>query len=473
MKAQAAQRGSFNWKKLLGSVLSLFSGGARQEDPPKRKEPRESSAVGLMYTPGSSVPTQAQKNELEYLCNQLFRKKELITSGKLQLLGLAQVKRRMGKNWPALRETVYATVEAILKNHMVPGDFFVRYHDDTYILIFGNADFEEGSLRTAVIAEEIRKALFMSDNPALKGIGVAHSTGQSRASALAGKTHNRALDILARDSAEKKCLDGEKKSTQRPEPVRTTQVNAGWRADAAAAAAAEEAAMGRGSCSYFPLWEPAGNALSANLCHQEDPSLQGAPRDLRTQTIMAEELAQLKDAGEENFILCPVSYKTLSHQDSFARYLELCKKLPVKRREAISFMISDVPEHPAENGAFGFLSQLKEHCGLVCAQLPFSHKGGFQDLRAAGIEAVAFSLPDAVPDEAKVIKALTDAAQQAQEASFKRTFVTNISSRSLLMSLACMGFDYLGGTAIHKPAPAPVARQDYSFEQILTGCAKN
>jgi hypothetical protein len=421
----------------------------------------------FLSLPGGKVPTPAQRQNLEMLCSQLFKKKELITSGKLQLIGLAQVKKKIGKAWEEKRSGIYAIIEDVLKQHMVRGDFFVRYKDDTYVIIFGVANFDEGNVRTARIAEEIRKRLFDSADQSIAEIGVAHSTGQSKSADLRGKSMDQALDIMTLDSASAKTPDSLSQSAaaQRPTGIKPTQVQA-WPGGGGVREQAEDVAP-RGDCSYFPLWDVSNSALSFNLCSQDDASLDGAARDFRTLQIMAEDIMASRQKGVVPMILCPVRYGTLCHHEYGPRYLDLCRALLSSHRQCVVFVISDFIDGALRREDIVFLSALRELSVFICAEIPIGQKISFGALRESGIDALKFSLPDIVRDETRIITQLGNAAKQAENARFSHIFITNIVTRSLATSLTCAGFRYLGGPAIHRALPLPETRAHFDHQQLF------
>ena len=89
-------------------------------------------------------PAALQQQELEYLCAELFKKRSLVTSGKLQLIGLEKVKRSLGAKWPEMQALVYQTTEAVIARHLKKGDIHLRHKEDSYIIIFAKATREEG-----------------------------------------------------------------------------------------------------------------------------------------------------------------------------------------------------------------------------------------------------------------------------------------------------------------------------------------
>src|SRR5690349_10432325 len=90
----------------------------------------ESSRDADTASKGALAFSPEKQKEIEALCNRLFKQKSLVTSGRLQLIGLGKIKRRMGKGWTGLQPLVYQIVEDAISKYMVKGDIFLRYKDD-------------------------------------------------------------------------------------------------------------------------------------------------------------------------------------------------------------------------------------------------------------------------------------------------------------------------------------------------------
>ncbi|HEY8189138.1 MAG TPA: hypothetical protein VIF12_00520, partial [Micavibrio sp.] len=83
-----------------------------------------------------------------------------MTSGRLQLLGLGKVKQRMGKRWAGLQNVIYSLCEEAIQKYTDRGDVYIRYSDESYMLLFAAVSPTEGELKVRLIAEEIKRRLF-------------------------------------------------------------------------------------------------------------------------------------------------------------------------------------------------------------------------------------------------------------------------------------------------------------------------
>jgi len=84
---------------------------------------------------------------------------KLRIAGKIQLIGLEDVRAALGARWPALAERAMTTAEHILRRRLDPADTASRTDDCGFAVCFANGDEEAASFRAATIQREIRQRL--------------------------------------------------------------------------------------------------------------------------------------------------------------------------------------------------------------------------------------------------------------------------------------------------------------------------
>lgn len=99
-----------------------------------------------------------------------------VVAGKLQLVGLEQVKEALGDKWPATAERAFAVAERAIKRHLRPGDVFRKTTEDGYLVLFAHLSENEAQFKARAIAEEIREKL-TGEIPDLAEAKVASITG--------------------------------------------------------------------------------------------------------------------------------------------------------------------------------------------------------------------------------------------------------------------------------------------------------
>jgi len=81
------------------------------------------------------------------------------TAGRINLVGLDEVRTALGDRWPAAAERAMATAEAVIKRRCGPQDSYSRVDDISFLMCFGTLSQEEASFRAAMIGREIRERL--------------------------------------------------------------------------------------------------------------------------------------------------------------------------------------------------------------------------------------------------------------------------------------------------------------------------
>ena len=86
-------------------------------------------------------------------------KQGTVVAGKVQLVGLADVRAAIGDRWPALAERSFQAAENILRRHLGATDVFSRTADDGFLVCFTELDEPEAQFKARTIAQEIRDKL--------------------------------------------------------------------------------------------------------------------------------------------------------------------------------------------------------------------------------------------------------------------------------------------------------------------------
>jgi GGDEF domain-containing protein len=82
-----------------------------------------------------------------------------VVAGKVQLVGLADVRAALGERWPELAERSLQAAENILRNHLGTTDVYSRTADDGFLVCFTELEETEAQFKARTIAAEIRAKL--------------------------------------------------------------------------------------------------------------------------------------------------------------------------------------------------------------------------------------------------------------------------------------------------------------------------
>jgi hypothetical protein len=416
------------------------------------KQTLKSAKPAPQQAPVSFFPyTPEQHSELEALLAQLFTKKALITSGKLQMLGFEEVKKKMGENWPSLQAVVFKIADEVIRAHVTKGDIYLPYKDDTYILVFAQATHEEGRRRTTCIADEIGRRLAETRREQLRIIQVNAHVCELKTSTLEGQSLDATMAAIS------SAAQGEPEIALKPARISSE------------ASTPVKPPPKIHKCSYFPLWDVPQKALTTYLSNlEEKDGLTPLDRDIETLRAAKLELQRMYRDGRRFTLIVPVRHGTLYNTDSSQKYQMLYRDIPEEQRKFLIFLIVNFMEGLPRSSAFWFLPALKASCRHIFAEVPLRAKASLAALGALGFDGLGVVV-DPQTDEVATIRLLTDFSEQARMVAIPRIFVLNVPTRSLATSASCMGFTYIAGPAIHPPVPAPDNTYRYRYEDLFSG----
>lgn len=453
-----------------------------------RRKRRNTSAI--VHQPRSRLQTISpeKREKLQKLCEQLLKHKDFITSGRLQLIGLEAVRKKLGKQWVGLASVVYEIVETVMQEHLDPDDLFVRYKEDTYSIIFARAGLAEGQMKAAAIAQGIRAKLFALDESDLKSLEIREAVKRLQMSIGTGDGFPDFLDALTIGWA-----DDEGPPTQDDAPAPADEAEEGpeiavqeveTSAYRLRAETFKPETLAGLHSRYLPLWDVKRGALTTYLCLMAPEGDAPSPveahvslykgqttegvlaLDLHTlKTVMAE-LGAMEADGRKLLIGCPVNYKTLYSFDSYEEYKALLAAMPQAHKPFLVFYVMGVPEALPAKDPFWFGVPLQQFAREIMVEIPLSKNAPFSLLRSAGIRDVSVRLMQG-EDEQESIKALNYFAQRADSFKMGRLGVLGVPSLSLTTSSICAGFELIGGGAIHAPVLRPDSIHRYQQEDLL------
>lgn len=113
----------------------------------------------MMLTQRADLPADKGFADAVRQALQSAGKKGTVVAGKVQLVGLAEVRAAIGDRWPALAERSFQAAESILRKHLSATDVFSRTADDGFLVCFTELGEAEAQFKARTIAAEIREKL--------------------------------------------------------------------------------------------------------------------------------------------------------------------------------------------------------------------------------------------------------------------------------------------------------------------------
>lgn len=466
-------------KAKLKDAISFFVGRASRKE--KAVQPAVGEGKPVVVSRLSNL-TQEKQRQLDLLCAQLLKKSELIASGKLQLIGLEEIKGKMGARWEKLCQDVYATAEDVITQHLGKSDVFMRYKGDVYIIIFAYASRQEAAVKAEIIVDEIKRRLYALNEDDLSGIKVGAVIGEIRANEFASLRFPGVLDAAFPDKIAFVDAVG----------LQTNKKDGSYQftLDTYAGMVAGKEPLGELNYFYIPLWDVHRGALTTYICmpqidenaessfkayekfYREQLTADRALLDMRMLQSIIEELTIMEKEGRRFFVICPVHYETLSHLENMQAYKDLCQHIPVEQKKFLIFMVADMPSGATMSEPLHFIALLKNFSGHVFSKNTLDMNINFQLLKDSGIDGIGISAFDQMRKEEEIMVVLNNFCTKAKASKIAKTFVLDIASLSMTTSSVCAGFDYLGGSGIHDNVERPDNVYRYKHEDLISELIK-
>jgi PAS domain S-box-containing protein len=116
----------------------------------------------ITFLQKAAVATTAPEVSIQSAVRELLRSgggPAAIVAGKVQLVGLGEVREALGDRWREVSANVFALAEHILRRHLGPNDACHRTADDGFLVCFAELDEAEAQLKAQQIADEVRSTL--------------------------------------------------------------------------------------------------------------------------------------------------------------------------------------------------------------------------------------------------------------------------------------------------------------------------
>lgn len=426
--------------------------------------------------------------ELESLYYQLLNKTEYVTSGKLQFLGLDKIKNKLGRKWTGLQSVVYETAEEIISQNISPDDLHFLYKEDSFVIIFTKSELGEIQEKLALIAEEIRRRLFILDEEDLRRIEVKQQVKKTETKSFLDNEFPEMLNSIFQHY---KFVSTHKTVTKASEIETITVDTTSYKSGGSTYKVTSEQHKNL-DFSYLPMWDVKRGALTTYICLSKNQTekaddLAGyqllfhgkneadiAALDIAILEHVLHEIKEMERDGRQLIIMCPVHYETLHHFESYEVYKTALQKIKENQIQFLNLLVVTPKDNKLPNkDIFWFVPPLKPFCYNIFALVPLQQDLNYQVIKATGIDALGIRIDTQNFNEEENLGYLNNLASKARYFKIPKTFALGVSSLSVTTSLVCSGFDYLSGLAIHEIVAKPDIIHRYRYEDLLSDIIKH
>jgi EAL domain-containing protein (putative c-di-GMP-specific phosphodiesterase class I) len=367
-----------------------------------------------------------------------------VMAGSIQLLGMAEIKQRLGAQWSAVADVALEIAEQSIRRHLSTEDTYQRHSEETFLLCFASSDKAHAETKAKAIAIEIA-TLLAQQTPQIP-LRVEHTVAEVAWVDIDKGAAESIAELIARELRQVR---------ERAE----TSARA-WRND-----------LVRNAGIHFrPIWHPQRRVvLSYRAMLNEQTGTHAlehlagltTPDELKNtlheldclivgRAIRA--LDRLLHAGGTAQMLISVNFNSLSTRATRETYLNLCRDIPQHYRRFLLFEVHGAPNGTPVSRQIEIALALKPCSHGVLVELPSG--GQLQELASVGLFGLsvdAKSLPRGVRQATTVLARLVSAAN----ALSLKVFVHGADAVGVLEAAQKARADYVDGAAVALPMAEP------------------
>jgi EAL domain-containing protein (putative c-di-GMP-specific phosphodiesterase class I) len=473
----------------------------------------------LPDAPASSLLAAGQAGE--DLCQKLaplWRNGTSTLGANVQIIGLGELKEKVGDHWARYRDVVHLAVEKVFEKTLAADDRYVRLGEDIYIVAFGDADPIVAAKRTEAIKAEIMRQLLGDEGSSSVSVQVTGGRidvkpngdvlfvdGAPKGDAASKKKDDlhwspfvagvRADDVVdwaqrpAESSAAIDLAPAPDVDEALQEAIRAHGRRAfkgdficGRRAYGAAGGLDDEAGPFDYRLGFVPVWSASKGAITTYAVfpywHQGDrwrferEVLGDAAGEQSILALDVQSLrAGIKEAARlyanEIIVLTTVliHYQSLMSKQGLAIIQHECAQIPEFMHKYISIVLIGTPARRPGSTLVNAVSMLRRHVRAVIARA--KPGASAQDLKAQGFDGISIALGDGdfgQPEREAVQRWMT-----AARAAGLLLIVEYVPSGTVAAELVAMGADHMSGMFIGEPVAASPGVSMHTLDDFPLG----
>lgn len=404
--------------------------------------------------------------ELDRLIESLTRlsaEKRTILSGRLNMVGLQNIRAMIGDDWPRIAARAQDIALRAIQKSCGPDDIYSRYDELAFIILFGNLTPEQAQLRCHEISEEIGRKL-LGERFSAEACEVSTAVVESDGSLLFSASTK--ADLLGRLLQQDEADDvpaAEPDSAEEAEISFPTM-------DAAGALASIR-------LRYRPMWNVRHKAIANYLALpeasvygrvQSDGMLRIEYDSILTPVEFDSHVARSALAafgpsvaqGQRVLMSWPVHFETLATRKSRQDYLEVYRTVPDALRQLLILELEGLPEGVPQSRLLDVTTAIRPICRRFVFRVAPELRN-FSALAGMGTDGVGLNLAGSPTDDTRRIATLNAFAVEAAKVRL-RCYVHGLSSRAQALAALVAGFEWIDGEAVEKTLdlPGPMMRFD-------------
>lgn len=370
-----------------------------------------------------------------------------VMAGSIQLLGMAEIKQRLGARWSDVADIACRIAEQTIQRHISVEDAYQRHGGETFVLCFASPDKAHAEAKTRTIAEEIVTHL-AQQKPRI-ALRVDHTVAELEWGDIDKGETGSIAELIARELREVREGAEAAARSWRNEMVRSAGIH------------------------VRPIWHPARRVVSIYRAMLKEQTGAHAMQRLAGVTTPEEvkstlheldclivgrsikALHRLLHAGGMAQMLVPVNFNSLSDRTAREKYLALCRDIPPHYKRFLLFEVHGAATGTPVSRLVEIALALKPYCHGVLLELP-ARGGHLQELASVGLLGLAVDAKSLPHDASQAATALTRLVSAATALNLK-VFVHGADTVDILEVAQKAQADYVDGAAVARPMAEPKA----------------
>ena len=431
----------------------------------------------------------------------ILNSETLISTGRVQILGLDGLKEKLGSRWESHRDTIHGSLKTIVRRKLSAHDVFFQHGEDDYVIVFASLSFAAAKLVCAGILQELSTLLLGDENnqsvTVRTAVGVVDGRLLSEASSIDDLLRN--VDH-AEETREEIDFGDDGPDGHRPSEIAEDASDGGrlgWqRIDFQSNltstsarvwvpidddAADKDVSLDQFQLIYRPMWSPGLETIttfSANfVAAGDDGQLKNAysfargSKLVRKMDVNVLARASYKVAalfkGRQRFLMAvPHHYESVASWSRLYEYAEHCKSIPKEVQRYLALSCDDFPAGIPASKLSMIGNALAPHCRSLAANVDWAVRD-LSPYRDAGFSVVAIFVPKDMP-RALVKARIDDFADMGRRHNL-RTAVLNAHDLDLGEIVRNAGVDFVMGRLIGDYQQEPSHMVKLSWDDIRAG----
>ena len=505
MKGEKTHRPTLG-EKTLDLISGLFS---KPRNAPEKTGPHGDETRSVESSFGSKRREIKRDESSRAFYRELTSELEKsdLAASNLQVLGLNELRKKVGDQWDKHRRVIQTVIEGTLGKALTPEDRYWRLDDELYIIAFDDTDIVSTVRRTEAIGAAIVKQLVGTESGSL--VSVQALTGKlalatngtiefsetaapdEDAAGAGRKTSPRVTDVPPGKSNEiafaswAKTLRSREHTEELEKILREASNAREQRLETSAITprpstddleqvllAAQEAQDARAfidySIGFSPIWDSKKNAIATycvlpyyrgqNRWYLEHAVLDDATNaeevldlDIACLRTAIRETAKSYTANSAVMTISQLHYMTISSAKGLAQVLHECARVPKFLQKYLAVQLVGMPAELPSPILIATIAKLHRYFRLIAVRT--TPRVPLAQIKSSGFDLATFALDDNDPSPLDNI-AFQRALNEARTLSLP-VIVENVSSIETASRLAALGVTYLAGLAISTPLESP------------------